>query len=114
MMNAVEYSGVWVGISFDSVVDTFSSLSFSVTELESYSNVLSAFRAQGTLNAVKLQILKDLREAFHITDARHKAEVRRVVNDESLSTIAKMLVQILISIFSSILIVTSSITFLCN
>ncbi|XP_055316782.1 BRCA2-interacting transcriptional repressor EMSY [Sitodiplosis mosellana] len=60
-------------------------------ELESYSNVVGAFRAQGTLNAVKLKILKDLREAFHISDARHKAEVRRVVNDESLSTIAKMI-----------------------
>lgn len=59
-------------------------------ELESYSNVVGAFRAQGTLNAVKLRILKDLRDAFHISDARHKAEVRRVVNDESLSTIAKM------------------------
>lgn len=61
-----------------------------ITELESYSNVVGTFRAQGTLNAVKLRILKDLREAFHISDARHKAEVRRVVNDESLSTIAKM------------------------
>lgn len=56
--------------------------------------MVGAFRAQGTLNAVKLRILKDLREAFHISDARHKAEVRRVVNDESLSTIAKMYVYI--------------------
>lgn len=61
-----------------------------LSELESYSNVVGAFRAQGTLNAVKLRILQDLREAFHISEARHKAEVRRVVNDESLSTIAKM------------------------
>lgn len=61
-----------------------------VSELESYSNVVGTFRAQGTLTAVKLRILKDLREAFHISDVRHKAEVRRVVNDESLSTIAKM------------------------
>lgn len=61
-----------------------------ISELESYSNVVGAFRAQGTLSAAKLRILKDLREAFHISDARHKAEVRRVVNDESLSTIAKM------------------------
>lgn len=63
---------------------------FFCTELESYSTVVGAFRAQGTLNAAKLRILKDLREAFHISDARHKAEVRRVVNDESLSTIANM------------------------
>lgn len=54
--------------------------------------MVGAFRAQGTLNADKLRILKDLREAFHISDARHKAEIRRVVNDESLSTIAKMYV----------------------
>lgn len=60
-----------------------------ITELESYSNIVGAFRAQGTLNANKMKILKDLREALHISDARHKAEVRRVVNDESLSTIAK-------------------------
>lgn len=61
-----------------------------LSELESYSNVVGAFRAQGLLNTTKLRILKDLREAFHISDDRHKAEVRRVVNDESLSTIAKM------------------------
>lgn len=65
-------------------------IKIEITELESYSNVVGTFRAQGTLNAVKLRILKELREAFHISDARHKAEVRRVVNDESLSTIAKM------------------------
>lgn len=65
---------------------------FIFVELETYSNVVGAFRAQGILNAAKLRILKDLREAFHISDARHKAEVRRVVNDESLSTIAKMCV----------------------
>lgn len=65
-------------------------LCFLFTELESYSNVVGAFRAQGTLNADKLRILKELQEVFHISEARHKAEVRRVVNDESLSTIAKM------------------------
>lgn len=63
---------------------------FLIAELESYSNVVGAFRAQGILNENKLKILKDLRQAFHISDERHKAEIRRVVNDESLSTIAKM------------------------
>lgn len=59
-------------------------------ELESYSTVIGAFRAQGKLNETKIRILKDLREAFHISDDRHKAEIRRVVNDEYLSTVAKM------------------------
>lgn len=60
-----------------------------LTELQSYSSVVSTFRAQGILNEMKGKILKDLREAFHISDDRHRAEVRRVVNDETLSTIAK-------------------------
>lgn len=60
------------------------------TELDSYCNVVSTFRAQGMLNDVKTRILKDLREVFHIPDDRHKAEMRRVANDEFLGTIAKM------------------------
>lgn len=52
--------------------------------------MIGAFRAQGTLNANKLKILRDLRDAFHISDDRHKAEIRRVANDEYLSTVAKM------------------------
>lgn len=62
---------------------------FYFSELQSYSSVVSTFRAQGILNEMKGKILKDLREAFHISDDRHRAEVRRVVNDEALSTIAK-------------------------
>lgn len=58
-------------------------------ELESYSKVVGTFRAQGNLNDVKAKILKDLRDVFHIPDERHKAEVRRAVNDEALSTVAK-------------------------
>lgn len=71
-----------------------SSFTRSSIELESYSNIVGAFRAQGTLSAAKLKILKNLRNALHISEARHKAEVRRVVNDESLSTIAKTYVDI--------------------
>lgn len=63
-------------------------------ELESYSTVVGAFRAQGKLSSSKLRILKDLRGAFHISDDRHKAEIRRVVNDEYLSTVANMYVLI--------------------
>lgn len=64
--------------------------SLFIAELQSYSQVVSTFRAQGILNEMKMKVLRDLREAFHITDDRHKAEVRRVVNDEAFSTIAKV------------------------
>lgn len=59
-------------------------------ELQSYSSVVSTFRAQGILNEMKVKILRDLREAFHISEDRHRAEVRRVVNDEAFSTVAKV------------------------
>ncbi|XP_037048053.1 BRCA2-interacting transcriptional repressor EMSY [Bradysia coprophila] len=59
------------------------------SELEAYSQVISTFRAQGSLNEKKSKILKDLREIFHINDDRHKAEIRRATNDEELCTIAE-------------------------
>lgn len=62
------------------------------TELEAYSQVISTFRAQGSLNEKKSQILKELREIFHINEDRHKAEIRRATNDEELCTIAEKLV----------------------
>lgn len=61
-----------------------------VLELESYSSIISTFRAQGELTDEKLKILQDLRDIFHITLDRHRAEARRVSNDERLSTIAEM------------------------
>lgn len=60
-----------------------------VTELEAYSQVISTFRAQGSLNEKKSNILKELREIFHINEDRHKAEIRRATNDEELCTIAE-------------------------
>uniref|UniRef100_A0A336K5S1 CSON000915 protein n=1 Tax=Culicoides sonorensis TaxID=179676 RepID=A0A336K5S1_CULSO len=57
-------------------------------ELEAYSSVMSAFRSQGALSENKIRIMKDLRQALHISEDRHKAEIRRVYNDERLSTIA--------------------------
>lgn len=59
------------------------------TELEAYSQVISTFRAQGSLNEKKSKILKELREIFHINEDRHKAEIRRASNDEELCTIAE-------------------------
>ncbi|KAH8255729.1 hypothetical protein KR038_009290, partial [Drosophila bunnanda] len=58
-------------------------------ELESYSHVVSVFRAQGALSEPKAKLLEELRQLFHITQERHRAEVRRAANDEQLSTIAE-------------------------
>ncbi|XP_058816374.1 BRCA2-interacting transcriptional repressor EMSY-like [Topomyia yanbarensis] len=57
-------------------------------ELESYSNVVSTFRAQGALSKEKARILEELRKLLHISQDRHKAEARRVANDEQLTTVA--------------------------
>ncbi|XP_001356942.3 histone-lysine N-methyltransferase 2D [Drosophila pseudoobscura] len=58
-------------------------------ELESYSHIISVFRAQGSLSEPKGKMLEELRQLFHITPERHRAEVRRAVNDEQLCTIAE-------------------------
>ncbi|KAK6194536.1 hypothetical protein SNE40_000155 [Patella caerulea] len=57
-------------------------------ELEGYSAVLSAFRAQGDLTKEKKKILLDLQNILSISTERHRAEVRRAVNDEKFATIA--------------------------
>ncbi|XP_033759788.1 LOW QUALITY PROTEIN: BRCA2-interacting transcriptional repressor EMSY-like [Pecten maximus] len=57
-------------------------------ELEAYSSLVSAFRAQGDLNKEKKRILQDLQQNLSISTERHRAEVRRAINDEKLSTIA--------------------------
>ncbi|XP_044740003.1 BRCA2-interacting transcriptional repressor EMSY [Chrysoperla carnea] len=58
-------------------------------ELEAYGCLVSALRAQGGLTSEKLKILKDTASALHITPERHRAEIRRAVNDEQLCTIAQ-------------------------
>ncbi|EDW64377.2 uncharacterized protein Dvir_GJ17440 [Drosophila virilis] len=58
-------------------------------ELESYSHIISVFRAQGSLSETKAKLLEELRQLFHITQERHRAEVRRAANDEQLCTIAE-------------------------
>lgn len=60
-------------------------------ELDAYSIIVTTFRAQGNLNPRKIRILKDLEIALKISSDRHKAELRRAVNDERLYTIAKRL-----------------------
>ncbi|XP_055596071.1 mucin-2 [Uranotaenia lowii] len=60
-------------------------------ELECYASVMSTFRAQGSLCKEKSRILEDLRKVMHISQDRHKAEARRVANDEQLNTVAELL-----------------------
>lgn len=45
-------------------------------------------RAQGELTKEKRKLLNDLQTIFSITLERHRAEIRRAVNDEKLNTIA--------------------------
>lgn len=78
---------------------------FNHLELEAYASVITAFRAQGDLNKEKRKLLQELANYlryilyyhvyfigtfsfFSISVERHRAEVRRAVNDERLNTIA--------------------------
>ncbi|KAK4311246.1 hypothetical protein Pmani_017239 [Petrolisthes manimaculis] len=60
-------------------------------ELTTYSQVVSVLRAQGELTKEKRKLLSDLQAIFSISLERHRAEIRRAVNDEKLSTIADTL-----------------------
>ncbi|XP_041864452.1 BRCA2-interacting transcriptional repressor EMSY isoform X2 [Melanotaenia boesemani] len=57
-------------------------------ELEAYAGVISALRAQGDLTKDKKDLLAELTKILGISTERHRAEVRRAVNDERLTTIA--------------------------
>uniref|UniRef100_G3QCF6 BRCA2-interacting transcriptional repressor EMSY n=1 Tax=Gasterosteus aculeatus aculeatus TaxID=481459 RepID=G3QCF6_GASAC len=57
-------------------------------ELEAYAGVISALRAQGDLSKDKKDLLGELTKILGISTERHRAEVRRAVNDERLTTIA--------------------------
>lgn len=59
-------------------------------ELEAYSCVMSAFRAQGALDDTKVRFLSECRQLLNISEERHKAEARRVANDERSCTVAEM------------------------
>ncbi|XP_071949571.1 BRCA2-interacting transcriptional repressor EMSY-like [Antedon mediterranea] len=60
-------------------------------ELEAYAGVVSAFRAQGTLTKEKRKLLTEVATVLSISTERHRAEVRRAVNDEKLATVAERL-----------------------
>uniref|UniRef100_A0A8C4WZG7 EMSY transcriptional repressor, BRCA2 interacting n=1 Tax=Eptatretus burgeri TaxID=7764 RepID=A0A8C4WZG7_EPTBU len=57
-------------------------------EMEAYAAAVSALRAQGDLSKDKKDLLGELAKIFSISTDRHRAEVRRAVNDERLSTIS--------------------------
>ncbi|XP_046459191.1 BRCA2-interacting transcriptional repressor EMSY-like [Daphnia pulex] len=60
-------------------------------ELETYGAVVSTLRAQGELNKDRRKLLEDLSVLMKISPERHKAEIRRAVNDEKLGCIAERL-----------------------
>lgn len=62
------------------------------SELETYSNVVAVLRAQGALGPEKKKLLQEMASALNIPMERHKAEIRKAVNDEKLNTIAEVLV----------------------
>ncbi|KAF4519122.1 hypothetical protein B566_EDAN010544 [Ephemera danica] len=60
-------------------------------ELEAYASLVTALRGQGELSKTRRQLLQDAANTLHISTDRHRAEVRRAVNDERLATIAERL-----------------------
>ncbi|XP_071453765.1 BRCA2-interacting transcriptional repressor EMSY-like isoform X2 [Hetaerina americana] len=58
-------------------------------ELEAYASIITVFRAQGALTKEKKSLLKEISSQLNISMERHRAEVRRAVNDEKLATIAE-------------------------
>lgn len=57
-------------------------------ELEAYSAVVTAFRAQGDLDLERKKILRDLASVMSIPLERHRAEVNRAISDEKLDSIS--------------------------
>jgi hypothetical protein len=62
--------------------------------------VVTALRAQGELTKERRKVLNDLGNILNIPVDRHKAEIRRAVNDELLNTIALRYTQTTIIIFN--------------
>ncbi|XP_029169456.1 BRCA2-interacting transcriptional repressor EMSY isoform X1 [Nylanderia fulva] len=60
-------------------------------ELDAYGSMVSVLRAQGPFTNEKQKLLQELARVLHISNERHRAEIRRAVNDEKLATIAEQL-----------------------
>jgi len=54
--------------------------------------MVSVLRAQGPFTNEKQKLLQELAKILHISNERHRAEIRRAVNDEKLATIAEQYV----------------------
>ncbi|KAL0629673.1 BRCA2-interacting transcriptional repressor EMSY, partial [Plecturocebus cupreus] len=70
------------------VISKFPKSEALCAKLEAYAGVISALRAQGDLTKEKKDLLGELSKVLSISTERHRAEVRRAVNDERLTTIA--------------------------
>lgn len=64
-------------------------------ELEAYSKIVAVLRAQGPLTEEKKKLLHKLQRLLSISIDRHKAEVRKALNDEELATISEAYVLLL-------------------
>ena len=62
--------------------------SLNFTECQAYTNIIDAYRASGPLTEEKKSSLESVARILNISSERHKAEVRRAVNDELLQTIS--------------------------
>ena len=62
--------------------------SYNITECQAYTNLIDAYRASGPLTDDKKSSLESVARILNISSERHKAEVRRAVNDELLTTIS--------------------------
>ncbi|KAG8197437.1 hypothetical protein JTE90_014922 [Oedothorax gibbosus] len=60
-------------------------------EINAYSSVIAAFRAQGVLTSDKRRMLEELSIVLNIPIERHKSEIRRAINDEHLNTVSERL-----------------------
>ena len=60
-----------------------------ILELKAYANVVDALRAQGSLTKDKQDVLKSLAVSLKVSEERCRSEIRRAVNDETLSSIAR-------------------------
>lgn len=59
-------------------------------ELEAYTGVINAFSAQGDLTERKRKLLKELQTSLCISPERHKAEIRRALNDDTIESVSKV------------------------
>lgn len=90
----MKYAIVWELIHYSKVlyhlhIVLYSECVLFNIELDAYGSMVSVLRAQGPFTSEKQKLLQELAKVLHISNERHRAEVRRAVNDEKLATIAE-------------------------